>query len=139
MNSAIGALVRPILKEFEAINNDTPATLLLGRDRDDPEARASFTRTIDSLIRRSQTNLELSQRVATSPYRPLQTMARSLVEAQSGQIAALQAARRYLETGDPERLIGSGGVHDAMISAKEAMKAFQEQHLNFARDNNSVR
>ena len=124
----IGTLFfRPILKELEAIDKDTPALLVLSRDRNDAEARTEFAQTFGSLIRRANANLARLRRVAGRPYPPLRTTARILVEAQSSQLSSLQAAQRYLETGDPEILSGSGGVRDELITAKNAMKSFQEQ------------
>ncbi len=111
--------------------------MILRRDRNDPEARAIHLETIRDLTGRALSNLATLRR-ATTPYLPLQNMMKALVEAQSEQLAGLGAAERYLETGDLENLTGPGGMLAKKKAANDAIRSFQEQQINFMRENKFI-
>jgi rhomboid protease GluP len=127
----------PALSEFLAIRNGAPGTLVLSRDQSEPEARAAHMKTIEALIARAVANLR-SLRRSTTDYPPFRNMVLAMVTAQSSQLASLQAAKRYLESGDLEQLRGKGGVVDELIRAESSWKSFQEQQLKFLTDNKSI-
>ena len=66
-------------------------------------------------------------------------MLKFVIEAQSSQLAGLRAAERFLETGDAENLTGSGGMLDAIATAKKAIQSFQDEEIRFLRENKLIR
>jgi hypothetical protein len=133
----IAEQIDPALKVYNAITDEAPSTLILKRDRDDADARGGHLETVRDLIRRAGSNLTALRR-ATTPYPPLQSMVKALVEAQSRQLAGLRAAERYLETGDPEHLSGPGGLLEEKTAAKEAIRSFQDQQYKFLLENDMI-
>ncbi len=133
----IAEQLEPALGVYSAITDKVPSTMSLRRDRDDPEARIGHLETLRDLIQRGHANLAALRR-ATSPYAPLQSMVKALVEAQSRQLAGLRAAGRYLETGDLENLTGPDGVLAEKKAANDGIRSFQEQQLKFKLENNMI-
>jgi hypothetical protein len=66
-------------------------------------------------------------------------MAQAMVLAQEAQLAGLRAAERYIDTGDALNLSGQGGVLEQRTAAASAVRAFQQQKLNFMRDNDMIK
>jgi rhomboid protease GluP len=130
--------IRPAARESAAVAMASPSTLILSRDFRDPQARAAHLKNIRILIGRALANLKAMRRV-TTPDPRFQKMLSTLVDSQSSQLAGLRAAEQFLETGDPQKLNGSGGMLEAMTTAKAAVRSFQEQQLSFLRDNKLIR
>jgi hypothetical protein len=65
-------------------------------------------------------------------------MVRSLSQAQAGQIAALDAARRYLDTGDSSALTGSDGLLKMKTAVNHALQSFQQQQIEYKRANKLI-
>ncbi len=135
--SEIAVQLAPALDELNAIGDDLPSTLALKRDRDDPEAHHSQLQAIEALARRAAGNRKRLGRAVT-PYPPLQNMARALIQAQVSQIAALDAARRYLDTGDLSELNGSEGLLKMKTAATHALQSFQQQQIEYKRANKLI-
>jgi rhomboid protease GluP len=135
---AIMDRIGPALEVYNSVTNAVPSTLLLRKDIDDPRARAAHLESTRALIGRALANLTTVQRV-TTPDPLLKNMLKSLALAQSGQLASLRAAERFLETGDPKNLNGEGGMLDATAIAQKAVRAFQEQQTSFLRANKLIR
>jgi hypothetical protein len=125
--------IAPALAEFNAIGEEIPSSLALQRDRGDPAAAQTYLRAIRSLTERGTKNLARFRHSTTSDP-ALRAMVDSLVEAQTGQLARLQAARRYLETGDSLELTGPDGFLAAKAVADQAVRRFQQQQLRFLSD-----
>jgi rhomboid protease GluP len=120
----------PALADYNDIVDAMPATMSLSRDRDDPAARAKHDELIHELIARARTNA-LRLRSISTLDRELRTVVGYLIGAQSSQIEALDAALRYLETGDPELLNGERGVLGHRAAASRLFQAFQTQKKEY--------
>ena len=128
--SEIRAQLVPALDELNAINDKLPSSLALKRDREDPESRGQHLQAIDELSRRAAGNRKRLDR-AWSPYPRLHNMAGALVQAQARQISALDAARRYLDTGDLSNLNGPDGFLKMKTAYQRALQSFQQQQVEY--------
>jgi len=127
----------PALDELNAIGDELPSSLVLERDRADLEARQRHFQAIEELAQRAARNLKRLGRAST-PYPRLQTMIGALIQAQRSQISALDAARRYLDTGNLSDLNGPDGLLKMKTAAKRALQSFQQQHIEYRRANNLI-
>jgi rhomboid protease GluP len=134
----IAVQLTPALDELNTISDELPSSLALKRDRNDSDARQRELEKINELGRRSVGNLKLLNRAAT-PYPALRNMAGALVQAQTSQIAALDAARRYLDSGDPGDLSGPSGLLKMKTACNRALQSFQQQQIQYLRANNLLR
>ncbi len=125
--------LEPALAEYESIRGAGPSTLVLSRDFDDKTARANHLRKVRALAARAVANLAALRGVTI--FDPgLKSMINTMVEAQSSQLAGIRAAERFLETGDPKKLNGAGGMLDAAIAARKAESSFLEQKSRYLGD-----
>jgi rhomboid protease GluP len=126
----VAAQLTPALQEYQAIAEQMPATLILGRDRDDLSARAKHLQTIKDLTERGKANF-LRMRNVKTPDQGLRSLIIDLINAQSSQLGTLEAARRYLETGDAEHVKGSEGVLSRRTASLRETQAFQEHQQSY--------
>jgi hypothetical protein len=122
-------------KEFNAIGEEIPSTLALMRDRGDEPARQTYIREVQRLTERGNAGLARLRGV-TTPDPALRTMVASLVKAQVCQIAWIEAARRYLETGKVEELNGTKGFLDEERNTNQCVREFMEQKNRYLTEHN---
>jgi rhomboid protease GluP len=125
--------IGPALAEYNDIVDAMPVTLVLSRDRDDPEVRAGLERQTRELTLRARTNLA-RLRSASTPYSGLRVLVDDLKRAQSRQIESLDAALKYLDTGSLDHLKGEGGVLDRRALASREIQAFQNHQETYLRE-----
>jgi rhomboid protease GluP len=121
------------LEEFNAIGDAIPSSLALKRDRADPQARQEYLNNLQMLVRRGTTNLVRLTRV-TTPDPGLRGIVDALVSAQTAQRARVEAARRFLESGDAEAITGDEGFLAKKAATDQAVRAFQEQQFRYLTD-----
>ncbi len=125
------------LAELNAIGNSVPSSLELRRDRDAPEAHDLQVEAIEELAQRAARNLERLGRALTPDPR-IENMVRAVIQAQTSQIAALDAARRYLDTGDLSDLTGPAGLLKMKTATRRALQSFQQQEIEYLRLSNLI-
>jgi rhomboid protease GluP len=126
----LAAQLAPALDEYNAILEAMPSTLSLSRDRDDQTARPRHAQRVDELIVRAQVN-RVRMQTAVTPDPALRGLVADVVQAQSAQLAALEAQRAYLESGNREHLSGTDGARERRIAASRAIQAFQEHQQSY--------
>ena len=129
--------IKPAFEEVKWIGGQIPTVAALERDRIAPSSQQSRTQTIQELIRRGTANLFRLRRV-TTPDTGLIPMVDVLIQAQSDQLARLQAAQRYLETGGDEDLSGPNGVGMGRTATIEALRAFQDQQRRYLSEHAAI-
>jgi hypothetical protein len=107
-----------------------PGTLILSRDRGDESQRQKHLKSVVKLEERAGANAARLRRVAT-PDPGLRTMLGALIRAQAGQLAELNAAHRYLETGNRDDLTGPEGVLAKKAATGEAIRSFQKDQVEY--------
>jgi rhomboid protease GluP len=127
--------VAPAAGELDAIYDATPSTMALGRDYALPQARQAHLRNIDELARRASRNLARLRRVKTADPE-LKLMIASLQQAQSSQSGALEAARRFLQTGEPSALVDPAGLRDKMAETRQKIAQYNQQQTKYIIDHN---
>jgi len=125
--------IAPALAEFNAIGEDIPSSLALQRDRADPPTVQTYFQNIQNLTERGTKNLARLRRATTSDP-GLRTMVDSLIQAQTSQLARLEAARRYLETGNALDLTGPKGFLAGKAATDHAVRGFQQQQFRYLLD-----
>jgi rhomboid protease GluP len=125
--------IAPAVTEHDAIYDAIPGTLILNRDRADSGAAQAHLHDLSALARRAEGNLARLRRVVTTD-RELRAMADSLKQAQNSELGALEAARRFLETGDPSALVDPSGVRDKLAEARRNRTQFVQQQTKYILD-----
>jgi hypothetical protein len=125
------------LERFNQISEGIPSSLVLRRDRLTPEASQSHVHAIGELTQLGNTNLTSLRRVKT-PDPALRNMVSSLIQAQSGQIALLTAARRFLDSGDTDELTGPAGLLAEKGATDRSVRTFHEQQLHYLTEHGMI-
>ncbi len=121
-------------EEFEAIYEAVPGSLALNRDQLDQSASQMQLENIVALEGRTALNLARLARART-PDPALRTMVELLRAAQTSQLAGLEAARGYLQSGDTGALSGPGGFRDKLAESRRSLEQFKQQHIKYMSDN----
>jgi rhomboid protease GluP len=129
----IVAQITPALRELGAIGDDVPSSLALLRDRADPAAAQTYLQDIERLKGRATNNLT-RMRHATTSDPGLTQMVDSLIQAQTSQLALLEAGRRYLATGDALDLTGPDGFLARKAESHQGVRRFQQQQIRYLSD-----
>ena len=125
--------VAPAAAELDAIYDAIPGTMALSRDRGDPRAAQAHLQQIDELTERASRNMARLRSVMTTDPE-LRTMVGSLKQAQSSELSALEAARRFLQTGDRGALVDPAGVRDKLAEIRLDKTQFIEQQSKYIID-----
>ncbi len=135
---AVNLRLNPALLEFDAITAAAPGTMILLRDRGDPEKCTRLLEDVRALIGRALKNQKAARRVTSSDPQ-LRKMLSTFGEAQAGQLGGLRAALRFLQTGDSDHVSGAGGVLESMTATRKAIRSFRQEELTFQRANKLIR
>jgi rhomboid protease GluP len=125
------------LDRFNKISEGIPSSLVLRRDRLIPEASQSHMHAIQELTQIGNTNLTSLHRVKT-PDPALRTMVSSLIQAQTGQIALLTAARRFLDSGNTDELTGPAGLLAEKAATDRSVRTFHEQQFHYLTEHGMI-
>jgi rhomboid protease GluP len=124
------AQIRPSRQELAAIEKEIPTTVAVEGDREDPSSRANDSRLIRALIERGKASMARLKR-ADTPDPRLKAMIAALIQTQSHQLARLEAAGRYLDTGNLEDLTGPSGALAEKFQSQNAFRHSQEELERF--------
>src|SRR5262249_14130572 len=111
------AQIAPSEQELYVIDKAIPTTVALEGNREDPSCRQETPQLIRRLVERARSNMAHLKRAATPDPR-LKAMIAALIQAQSHQLARLESADRYLETGNLQDLTGTSALAEKAQSHK---------------------
>jgi rhomboid protease GluP len=124
--------IAPALQEFDKIYKSVPPHSTLERDRNNEPVRQARLRQINDLTERATANLARLREARTAD-RDAGAMIPALLRAQSRLIDWLRAARRYLESGRLDDLLGPEGTRQSQQETDRYKLEFVKQRNAYFR------
>jgi rhomboid protease GluP len=129
--------VDPPFREFRSIAQRLLTIEAELSENESPQARKRVEPTLRNLQSEGVTNAQCISRVST-PDPALRAIRQSLIEAQSNQLATIQAALRYCESGNFRWLGGADGVRDGLESTDRSIKQILDGKVGYLRANGLI-